>query len=91
MYAYGYYLDPVRDAAKRRLFDHLQDDANSRLESLHSCAELERMKLNAGAVEERADAMNERYRAYKKKLEDLTSATTHYFGNLVKAFEADMP
>ena len=49
------------------------------------------MKLNAGAVEERADAMNERYRAYKKKLEDLTSATTHYFGNLVKAFEADMP
>ena len=92
VYAYGYFLDPVRDAAKRRLFDHLQDDANSRLESLHSCAELERRKFGAGAAEDRrADAMNEMYRAYKRKLEDLTSATRHYFGNLVKAFEADMP
>jgi len=92
VYAYGYFLNPVRDAAKRRLFDHLQDDANSRLESLHSCAELERRKFGAGAAEDRrADAMNEMYRAYKRKLEDLTSATRHYFGNLVKAFEADMP
>nr|XP_034570064.1 probable E3 ubiquitin-protein ligase ARI10 [Setaria viridis] len=91
VYAYGYYLDPVRDKAKRGLFDHLQDDANSWLESLHSCAELERRKFSLNGEGVGADAMNETYRAYKKKLEDLTRATEHYFGNLVKAFETDMP
>ena len=45
VYAYGYFLDPERDAAKRGLLDHLQDDANSWLERLHSCAELERAPL----------------------------------------------
>ncbi|CAN6373428.1 unnamed protein product [Urochloa humidicola] len=37
-YAYGYFLDPVRDAAKRALFDHLQSDAVASLERLHGCA-----------------------------------------------------
>ncbi|CAN6236566.1 unnamed protein product [Urochloa humidicola] len=90
VYAYGYYLDPVRDKAKRGLFDHLLDDANTRLESLHHCAEVDRSKFTSNQ-EESADAMNEMYRAYKKQLEDLTSVTRHYFGNLVKAFETDLP
>jgi ariadne-1 len=91
VYAYGYYLDPVRDKAKRGLFDHLVDDANSRLESLHSCTELERRKFAVREEGVSADAMNESYRAYKKKLEDLARATEHYFGNLVRAFETEMP
>jgi ariadne-1 len=46
-YAYGYYLDPVRDAAKRGLFEHLLDQANSRLDKLHDAAELERLQRRA--------------------------------------------
>ncbi|CAO2036911.1 unnamed protein product [Urochloa humidicola] len=90
VYAYGYYLDPVRDKTKRALFDHLLDDANTRLESLHHCAEVDRRKFNLNQ-EQSADAMNETYRAYKKQLEGLTGVTRHYFGNLVKAFETDLP
>lgn len=75
-----YYLDPVRDKAKRGLFDHLQDDSNSWLESLHSCAELERRKFSLNEEGVGADTMNETYRAYKKKLEDLTRATEHTLG-----------
>ncbi|KAJ1276707.1 hypothetical protein BS78_05G235300 [Paspalum vaginatum] len=92
VHSYGYYLDPERDAAKRALFDHLQDDANAWLERLHSCAELERRKFCVdGSNGEAGSAMNETYREYKKKLEDLTKATRTYFGNLVKAFETDLP
>ncbi|CAL5029472.1 unnamed protein product [Urochloa decumbens] len=90
VYAYGYYLDPVRDKAKRGLFDHLLEDANTRLESLHHCAEVERRKFTSNQADS-ADAMNEMYRAYKKHLEGLTSVTRQYFGNLVKAFETDLP
>ena len=89
VHAYGYYLDPERDAAKRALFDHLQGDANAWLERLHSCAELERrrtFRVGGGGL-----ALNETYRAYKKKMQDLTKATRTYFGNLVKAFETDLP
>ncbi|CAN6373476.1 unnamed protein product, partial [Urochloa humidicola] len=78
-------------AAKRCLFDQLQGDANSWLERLHDCAELERIKFCRG--DEGGAAMNEMYRAYnyKKKLEDLTKATRTYFRNLVKAFETSLP
>ncbi|CAN6363675.1 unnamed protein product [Urochloa humidicola] len=89
VYAYGYYLDPQRDAAKRCLFDQLQGDANSWLERLHDCAELERINFCRG--DEGGAATNEMYRAYKKKLEDLTKATRTYFRNLVKAFETGLP
>ncbi|CAO2150099.1 unnamed protein product [Urochloa humidicola] len=89
VYAYGYYLDPDRDAAERCLFDQLQGDANSWLERLHDCAELERIKFCRG--DEGGAAMNEMYRVYKKKLEDLTKATRTYFRNLVKAFETGLP
>ncbi|CAN6241277.1 unnamed protein product [Urochloa humidicola] len=90
VYAYGYYLDPVRDKAKRALFDHLLDDVNTRLESLHHCAEVDRRKFTLNR-EQSADAMNETYRVHKKQLEGLTGVTRHYFGNLVKAFETDLP
>ncbi|WVZ49974.1 hypothetical protein U9M48_001280 [Paspalum notatum var. saurae] len=93
VHAYGYYLDPERDAAKRALFDHLQNDANAWLERLHSCAELERRRTFCvgGEGEGGGSALNETYRAYKKKMQDLTKATRTYFGNLVKAFETDLP
>jgi ariadne-1 len=85
-HAYGYFLDPERDATKRNLFDHLQKDANSSLERLHGCAEVERMELCAGDT---AD-VTERYKSYKKKLQGLTQVTRHYFENLVKAFETNL-
>ncbi|KAL6908122.1 hypothetical protein ACP4OV_002292 [Aristida adscensionis] len=65
-YAYGYFLDPERDAGKHALFDQLQrDDANRYLELLHRATEQERVELCAGAGEGGA-AMNERYREYRK-------------------------
>ncbi|KAJ1276720.1 hypothetical protein BS78_05G236100 [Paspalum vaginatum] len=83
----------IAEGRRRALFDHLQNDANAWLERLHSCAELERRRSFCvdGDSGEGASAMNETYRAYKKKLQDLTKATRTYFGNLVKAFETDLP
>jgi len=90
-YAYGYFLDPERDAAKRGLFDHLQSDANRSLERLHGCAEGERKELCAAAAKGESSAeIAERYSRYKKKLENLTEVTRRYFENLVKAFETDL-
>ncbi|RLN40536.1 hypothetical protein C2845_PM01G21660 [Panicum miliaceum] len=66
-YVYGYFLDPVRDAAKRGLFDHLQSDANRLLERLHGCAEGERKQLCATAKGASPADIAERYRSYKKK------------------------
>ncbi|KAL6654619.1 hypothetical protein ACP70R_008084 [Stipagrostis hirtigluma subsp. patula] len=86
-YAYGYYLDPERDAGKRALFDELQNHANMSLERLHRCAEQERVELCAA---EPGDAVMEMYGAYKEKLARLTKVTGQYFGNLVKAFENDL-
>ena len=90
VYAYGYFLDPERDAAKRGLFDHLQGDANRSLERLHGCAEGERKELCATAMGASPAEIARRYRSYKKKLENLTEVTRRYFENLVKAFETDL-
>ncbi|KAF0905776.1 hypothetical protein E2562_008830 [Oryza meyeriana var. granulata] len=84
-YAYGYYLDPERDATKRQLFEYLQNDANASLERLHGCAEKERKELfGAAAVDFHT------YRAYRDKLAGLTKVTRRYFENLVKAFAGDL-
>ncbi|XP_062181850.1 probable E3 ubiquitin-protein ligase ARI5 [Phragmites australis] len=88
-YAYGYYLDPERDAAKRALFEDLQDQANSWLERLHGCAELERKEIFC--AQGKAAVVSELLRYYKKKVIDLTAATRTFLGNLVKAFEIDLP
>ncbi|KAL6654618.1 hypothetical protein ACP70R_008083 [Stipagrostis hirtigluma subsp. patula] len=91
-YAYGYYLDPERDAGKRALFDQLQKDANRSLERLHGCAERERKERFGGAVDgdDGGAAMADVFKEYKEKLAHLTRVTRRYFENLVKAFETDL-
>ncbi|OEL25826.1 putative E3 ubiquitin-protein ligase ARI5 [Dichanthelium oligosanthes] len=87
-HAYGYYLDPERDGKKRDLFDYLQGDANSSLERLHRCVELERKEVFWSEGE--AADVKRRVKDYKKKTEELTKATRTFIGNLVKAFETDL-
>ncbi|TVU04353.1 hypothetical protein EJB05_50087, partial [Eragrostis curvula] len=86
-HAYGYFLDPERDAKKRELFDFVQNEANQALERLHGCAELERKEIYGYDDAE----MGKKFMAYRNKLEKLTGVTRHYFENLVKAFESDLP
>jgi ariadne-1 len=98
-HAYGYFLDPERDAAKRALFDDLQNQANRWLECLHAAAELERKDLfgdGKGKGKEEADApvvvvAAEAFRAYRQKVANLTGVTRKFLGNLVRAFETDLP
>ncbi|KAL5206085.1 hypothetical protein ABZP36_034294 [Zizania latifolia] len=89
-HAYGYYLHPVRDRTKRKLFDYLQEQANSSLERLHGCAERERREL-FGVGDIRAGAIDsETYSSYREKVTRLTKVTRNYFENLVKAFQTDL-
>jgi ariadne-1 len=89
-YAYGYYLDPVRDAAKRGLFEHLLDQANSRLDKLHDAAELERREIFCSSAE--PAVVWDLLKYYQTKVVNHTNATKQFMGNLVKAFEtADLP
>ncbi|EES08939.2 probable E3 ubiquitin-protein ligase ARI7 [Sorghum bicolor] len=96
-HAYGYFLDPERDAAKRALFDDLQNQANRWLECLHAAAELERTDLfGDGKGKKAADAPAvvvdaEAFRAYRQKVANLTGVTRKFLGNLVRAFETDLP
>ncbi|OEL18291.1 putative E3 ubiquitin-protein ligase ARI7 [Dichanthelium oligosanthes] len=91
-HAYGYFLDPERNAAKRGLFDDLQSQANRWLECLHGCAELERKELFGANNGESAVAVAaETFRAYREKVANLTGVTRKFLGNLVKAFETDLP
>ncbi|CAO2150051.1 unnamed protein product [Urochloa humidicola] len=90
-YAYGYYLDPARDAARRALFEDLLDQANAWLEKLHAAAELERRETfcsdaKPGVIREVV------FGYYKGRVENFTSVTRTFLGNLVKAFETtDLP
>ncbi|TVU23614.1 hypothetical protein EJB05_25989, partial [Eragrostis curvula] len=88
-HAYGYFLDPERDAKKRELFDCLLDHANLALERLHGCAELERKELCE--YDGDGDDMDKRLVAYRERLANFTGVTRRYFDNLVKAFESDLP
>ncbi|XP_066337615.1 probable E3 ubiquitin-protein ligase ARI7 [Miscanthus floridulus] len=93
-HAYGYFLDPERDAAKRGLFDDLQNQANRWLECLHAAAELERKDLfgtGGGKQEAAAVVAAEAFRAYRQKVANLTGVTRKFLGNLVRAFETDLP
>ncbi|XP_021317848.1 probable E3 ubiquitin-protein ligase ARI8 [Sorghum bicolor] len=88
--AYGYYLDPVRDAAKRGLFEDLLDQANSQLERLHAAAELERRELFCSDAE--PAVVRDLLKYYKDRVESYTTATRTFLRNLVKAFETtDLP
>ncbi|XP_062182571.1 probable E3 ubiquitin-protein ligase ARI5 [Phragmites australis] len=88
-HAYGYYLDPERDAAKRALFDDLKNQANRLLERLHCCAELERKELFCADGE--ASIARELLKYYKDKVVNLTAVARIFLDNLVKAFETDLP
>ncbi|CAN6363655.1 unnamed protein product [Urochloa humidicola] len=91
-HAYGYYLDPETDGTKRRLFDFLQGQANESLEKLHEAAELERKDVFRSRKEgETAVDVARRYKEYQQKMLPLTAATRKFVGNLVKAFETDLP
>ena len=50
-HAYGYFLDPARDAAKRGLLEDLLDQANAWLERLHDSAGLERKESFCSSAE----------------------------------------
>ncbi|CAO2142720.1 unnamed protein product [Urochloa humidicola] len=89
-HAYGYFLDPERDAAKRVLFNGLQSQADRCLEYLRCCAELERKELfraNNGAF---ATVAADTFRRYRNKVAKLTGVTRKFLGNLVKALETDL-
>ncbi|TVU10440.1 hypothetical protein EJB05_43969, partial [Eragrostis curvula] len=85
-YAYVYYLDPEREAAKREFCEFIQGEAESSLERLHHCAEQEWKDLLIGdaAVDYRA------YDKYRTKLAGLTAVTRNYFDKLVTGFESGM-
>ncbi|CAL4978908.1 unnamed protein product [Urochloa decumbens] len=90
-YAYGYYLDPARDAARRGLFEDLLDQANAWLEKLHAAAELERRETFCSAAEP-AVIRELLLGYYKGRVENFTCVTRTFLGNLVKAFETtDLP
>ncbi|CAN6363656.1 unnamed protein product [Urochloa humidicola] len=90
-YAYGYYLDPARDAVRRGLFEDLLDQANAWLEKLHAAAELERKETFCAAAEP-AVIRELLLGYYKGRVENFTSVTRTFLGNLVKAFETtDLP
>ncbi|KAJ1276304.1 hypothetical protein BS78_05G204500 [Paspalum vaginatum] len=92
VHAYGYFLDPESDAAKRALFEDLQSQANRWLERLHACAELERKDLFSAAASNGGSALAaEMFRAYREKVANLTGATRKFLRNLVEAFETDLP
>lgn len=89
-HAYGYYLDPERDRKKRELFDYLHTEVNMSLERLHKCAEIDRRGVFSSEGEPAAIA--KRYnKEYKDNIINFTVATRTFMGNLVKAFETDLP
>ncbi|KAF7081713.1 hypothetical protein CFC21_085626 [Triticum aestivum] len=93
-HAYGYYLDPERDGKKRELFDYLQAEANASLEQLHKCAEVDRKKIFPSHGEgEAADVsmVKKVFKDYRDKMVNLTVASRTFMGNLVKAFETNLP
>ncbi|PAN43672.1 hypothetical protein PAHAL_8G254600 [Panicum hallii] len=87
-HAYGYYLDPGRDAARRGLLEDLLDQANAWLERLHASAELERRETFCSSAEP-AVIREVLLGYYKGRVENLTAVTRTFLGNLVKAFESD--
>jgi ariadne-1 len=78
-YAYGYYI-PEHEKTKT-FFEYLQGEAESGLEKLHHCAELEIHEF----LKEKSPA--EKLNNFRTKLTGLTRVTRNYFENLVKALE----
>lgn len=83
-FVYGYNL-PDNEPAKKQFFGYLQGEAESTLEKLHHCVEIEILSfLNVNNPLENFDD-------YRNKLIKLTFVTGNYFEKLVKALENDLP
>ncbi|XP_026442988.1 probable E3 ubiquitin-protein ligase ARI8 [Papaver somniferum] len=83
-YAYGYYL-PNREKFKRKIFGYWQHEAESMLETLHQCAEVELQTYLKECYDE--DEPKKDFDAFHIKLVCLTSVTRKYFENLARALE----
>ncbi|CAH2059884.1 unnamed protein product [Thlaspi arvense] len=79
-YSYGYYL-PQQETVKKSFFEYLQGEAETGLERLHRCAEME---LKPFVNEAKAPP---EFNDFRKKIIGLTKVTKTYFENLVKALE----
>ncbi|GLT92181.1 hypothetical protein SLE2022_100320 [Rubroshorea leprosula] len=79
-YAYGYYL-PEEEKTKKRLFEHLQGQAESELERLHYCAERELEPFLS------TEGPSTEFLSFQHKLSGLTSVTKNYFEKMVSALE----
>ncbi|XP_021762673.1 probable E3 ubiquitin-protein ligase ARI7 [Chenopodium quinoa] len=100
-YAYGYYLEEDKKEdkdfkIKKELFEFLQGQAETQLERLHSCAEIELsrfLKDVDGDDDDRTmynpDDMD--FSKYRAKLVDLTKVTGTHFEELLKALENGLP
>ncbi|KAF5188565.1 E3 ubiquitin-protein ligase arih1, partial [Thalictrum thalictroides] len=73
-YAYGYYL-PEHEETKMQFFEYLQGEAESGLERLHQCAEVDLKSLIEGKSQEN-------FNEFRNKLSGLTTVTRNYFENL---------
>ncbi|XP_044955369.1 probable E3 ubiquitin-protein ligase ARI5 [Hordeum vulgare subsp. vulgare] len=89
-HAYGYYLDPERDGKKRELFDYLQGEANSSLELLHKCAEVDRKDIFCSGGDSSKVMKKKVLKDYRIRMVNLTVASRTFMGNLVKAFESNL-
>ncbi|XP_026397165.1 probable E3 ubiquitin-protein ligase ARI8 [Papaver somniferum] len=82
-YAFGYYL-PEHEHGKIQLFEYLQGQAESGLESLHQYAEEE---LETCLVSETPLG---NFKIFQKELEKQTTATANFFESLANAFKNGM-
>lgn len=83
-YAYGYYL-LESEQEKRQFFEYMQGEAESGLERLHKCVELE-----SEVFQYPEDAPKQDFKGFRTKLTTLTSVTKTHFETLVKALENDL-
>ncbi|RID68307.1 hypothetical protein BRARA_C00475 [Brassica rapa] len=83
-YAYGYYL-LESEQEKRQFFEYMQGEAESGLERLHKCVELE-----SEVFQYPEDTPKQDFKGFRTKLTTLTSVTKTHFETLVKALENDL-
>ncbi|KAL2935636.1 putative E3 ubiquitin-protein ligase ARI7, partial [Bienertia sinuspersici] len=84
-YAYGFFLEE-REPGKRQFFEYLQGQAETYLERLHACAEIELSPfLNDNAAKNLANDLD--FSRYHSKLISLTKVTGKHFEELVRALE----
>ncbi|CAH8319843.1 unnamed protein product [Eruca vesicaria subsp. sativa] len=80
-YAYGYYLIES-EREKQCFFEYVQGEAESNLERLHRCVEVE-----SGVFEDSKEPLVGDFNTFQKKLVNLTKVTKTQFETLVEALE----